>query len=515
MISKIFTYSNTGLHGQVVTVEIDSSKSVPQIEIIGLPDTAVKESKERIRSVFRNCNIELPNRKFILNLAPSDLRKNGTTFDLPMAVWLLFLIHRDLSHTDQIDKTLFFGELWLDGQVKRVNGLLPSVVSAMKQWYVRFFVPADNVYELEYIRNIQIYPISHFSQIIDHFVNWQTLIYSQDTKNLSDLIADTSSYTHDFAHIKWQIVAKRACTVAAAGLHNMILVWAPGSGKTMLAKSLMSIMPPLHFRDILECSEIYSLIGKLSKDMPLITSRPFRPVHHTASKVSIIWGSSNLTPGEVSLAHHGVLFFDELTEFPREVLEVLRQPLEDKVITISRVSGSVQYPAQFMFVAAMNPCKCGYYKDPIKPCTCNIYDIKKYQSKISGPLLDRIDMILEIPREDIEQIMSRESSESSEQLRSKVMKAREIQQHRFANTNITSNSQITAKDIQQMIIMDTKAEDLIKQWAKRFNLSGRVVHRIIKLARTIADMDGQDQIGANHIAESLQYRSKTMFVEEM
>lgn len=515
MISKIYTYSTTGLHGQLVTVEIDSSKAVPQIEIIGLPDTAVKESKERIRSVFRNCQIDLPNRKFILNLAPSDLRKNGTAFDLPMAVWLLFLIHKDLHHIGEIDKTLFFGELGLDGQVKRVNGLLPSVVSAMKQWYTHFFVPQENLYELEYVRHIKIYPLTHFNQIIDHFVAGHAVPYSQDAKVLADLITQHAEYTHDFAHIKWQAIAKRACTVAAAGLHNMILVWSPWSGKTMLAKSLMSIMPPLHFKDILECSEIYSIIGKLSKDMPLITQRPFRAVHHTASKVSIIWGSSNLTPGEVSLAHHGVLFFDELTEFPREVLEVLRQPLEDKIITISRVSGSVQYPAQFMFVAAMNPCKCGYYKDPSKPCTCNIYDIKKYQSKISGPLLDRIDMILEIPREDIEHIMSRDMTESSDQLRAKVMQAREIQQKRFEHTQIRSNSQITAKDITKMLVLDDKAEDFLKQWAKKFNLSGRVVHRMMKLARTIADMDGQDIIYHNHIAESFHYRSKTMFVEDM
>ena len=515
MISKIYTYSTTGLHGQLVTVEIDSSKSIPQIEIIGLPDAAVKESKERIRSVFRNCQIDLPNRKFILNLAPSDLRKNGTAFDLPMAVWLLFLIHIDLYHTQEMDKTLFFGELGLDGQVKRVNGLLPSVISAWKQWYTHFFVPQDNLYELEYIKHIKIYPVWHFSQIISHFVGWKSLSYSQDAKTLADLITQHADHNHDFADIKWQLVAKRACTIAAAGLHNMILVWSPWSGKTMLAKSLMSIMPPLHFRDILECSEIYSIIGKLSRDMPLITRRPFRPVHHTASKVSIIWWSSNLTPGEVSLAHHWVLFFDELTEFPREVLEVLRQPLEDKVITISRVSGSVQYPAQFMFVAAMNPCKCGYYKDPVKPCTCTIYDIKKYQSKISWPLLDRIDMILEIPREDIDHMMSQDVSASSEQLKEKVMQAREIQQQRFASTTITSNSQIGAKDMHRMIVLEDKAEEFLKQCARKYTLSGRVIHRMMRLARTIADMDAKNIVWHSHIAESFHYRSKTMFVEEM
>lgn len=512
MIQKVKTYANIGLEWHEIIIEADSSKSLPIIEIVWLPDIAIKESKERLRGTFRNAGIQLPNRKIVLNLSPSDIKKVGTGFDLPMAVAILFLIFEDKITLPQED-FLYFWELWLDGKVKRVNGLLPSVISAMHHGYKHFFVPEENVYELEYVPGICIYPIGKFDQMIEYFLEKKEMYYINQPKNIEDLYTQNNIYDIDFAHIKWQIVAKRALAIAAAGLHNVLMIWAPWSGKTLLSKAMSSILPPLGFEEILEVSQIYSVVGKLSKDMPLVTKRPFRQIHHTASKISIVGGGSQLTPWEVSLAHKWILFFDELSEFPREVLEVLRQPLEDKTVVISRVSGTIQYPADFMFVAAMNPCKCGYYKDHQKMCTCSLLDIKRYQSKISWPLLDRIDMILEIPREDIEKILSNIIQESSETIREKVINARKIQQRRFAWFSITSNAQITAKYIDQLIPLPKDCKEFLSEASRKLTLSTRVVHRTIKLARTIADIQWQEWITINHLAEALQYRSKTMFIE--
>ena len=499
----------------MITVESDTNHSVPTIDIIWLADTAIKESKERIRSTFRRLNIKIPNIKFILNLAPSDIRKTGTSFDLAMALSMLCNIHTDIYHRKLIEQWLFFGELGLDWEVKRVNWLLPIILSARSKWFKYFFVPADNIYELEYVPDIYIFAISNFSQIIDIFTHWQESEYIYNSKKLSDLNSVSSQWDIDFGHIKWQIVAKRSLSIAAAGLHNTLMVWAPGSVKTLMSRALQSILPPLTNDEILEVSQMYSIVGKLNKDIPLIIHRPFRNIHHTASKVSLVWWWANLQPWEISLAHRGILFMDELTEFGRDTLDVLRQPLEDKKITISRASGSVNYPADFMLVAAMNPCKCGFYKDPEKACICNIMDIKRYQSRISWPLLDRIDMILEIPRENIDKLLDRETShENSEQIRAKVIQAHNIQQKRFIDTNITNNSQISSKDIDKYIYMESRAEEFLKNWARKLILSPRVVHRIMKLARSIADMDWSEHILLNHIAEAFQYRNKNMFIDE-
>lgn len=514
-IQKIKTYTNLWLQWNEITIEADSNKALPTIEIIWLPDAAIKESKERIRATFRNADIELPKRKIILNLAPSDTKKVWTSFDLPMAIAILLLItDRKVFHQDLIDKSLFFWELGLDWEIKRVNWLLPSVISAIKKWYRFFFVPENNKYELEYLPWIIIYPLKNFSNIVDYFLNNKDIPQISDSKNLDNLYQWNNKFEFDFKHIKWHIFAKRALAIAAAWQHNVIMVWAPWSGKTMLSKALQSILPPLWFEEIIELSQIYSVIWKLSKEIPLITQRPFRQVHHTASRISIVWWGTNLTPWEVSLAHKWILFFDELTEFPREVLEVLRQPIEDRNIVISRVSWTIQYPANFMFVAAMNPCKCWFYKDPEKPCTCNINDIKRYQSKISWPLLDRIDMILEIPRENIGKILDNIKWESSEAIWEKVIKARIIQQKRFEKSKITTNSQMWPKEIDEFIILDSSSKDFLTQASQKLFLSPRVIHRTIKLARTIADMDWQENLEIRHLAEAIQYRSKTMFVEE-
>lgn len=514
-IQKVKTYTNLWLQWNEIIIEADSNKALPTIEIIWLPDAAIKESKERIRATFRNVWIELPKRKIILNLAPSDTKKIWTSFDLPMALAILLLITEwKAFHQELIDKSLFFWELGLDWEIKRVNWLLPSVINAINKGYKDFFVPEENKYELEYVPWINIYPLKNFSDIVWYFLNNKDIIKISDSKNIEDLYKSSNKSELDFQHIKWQIFAKRALAIAAAWLHNVIMVWAPWSGKTMLSKALQSVLPPLWFEEILEVSQIYSVIWKLSKDNPLITQRPFRQVHHTASRISIVWWWTNLTPGEVSLAHKGILFFDELTEFPRETLEVLRQPIEDRNIVISRVSWTIQYPANFMFVAAMNPCKCWFYKDPEKPCTCNINDIKRYQSKISWPLLDRIDMILEIPRENIEKILDNVKWESSQSIWEKVINARRIQQKRFEKSNITTNSQMWSKDIDEFISLDSASKDFLTQASQKLFLSPRVIHRTIKLARTIADMDGQENLEIRHLAEAMQYRSKTMFVEE-
>ena len=412
-----------------------------------------------------------------------------------------------------INKSLFFGELWLDGKVKRVNWLLTSVISAIKKWYKDFFVPRANIYELEYIPNINIYPLDHFEELVKYFVYGDRLDCVSETKSIENLYNFSFNADVDFEHIKWHMIAKRALSIAAAWWHNLLMVWAPGSGKTMLSKALQSILPPLWFEEILEVSQIYSILGKLTKECPLVVKRPFRQVHHTASKISIVWWWSNLTPWEVSMAHKWILFFDELTEFPRETLEVLRQPLEDKNVSISRVSWSVNYPANFMFVASMNPCKCGYYKDPQKACKCSINEIKKYQNKISGPLMDRIDMILEIPRENIDKLLDNIKSESSETIQSKVIKAWEIQQKRFVDSDISCNSDMWSRDIEKYISLSQEIKDFLSEAAEKLTLSPRVVHRIIKLARTIADMDGNENLEVKYLAEAMQYRSKSMFVE--
>lgn len=511
MIRKIKTFTNVWLIWHEIIVESGTNKSLPGIEIIWLPDATIKESKERIKSTLRNTDIKVPNIKFVLNLSPSDIRKNGTSFDLPMAVAIFCTIYEDIQN-NLLDQWLFFGELGLDWEVKRIDGLLPMVLGAKKKWYKYFFVPQDNLYELEYIQDIYICPINNFKDIVEIFANNQEPSWIHNNKSLNQLKNDYH-FQVDFEHIKWHTIAKRALSIAATGMHNVLMSWAPWSGKTMLSKALQSILPPMSYDEILEVSQIYSVVWKLDKENPLIVHRPFRPIHHTASKISVTWWWSNLRPWEISLSHRGILFLDEIAEFPMDVLEVLRQPIEDKTITINRVSGSISYPASFMLVAAMNPCKCGYYKDKEKNCICSINDIKRYQSRLSWPLLDRIDMILEIPREHIDQILDRSSWLTSTQIREQVLKARGIQQKRFDNTSINTNSQISSKDIQKYIILEDQAEVFLKNATQQLTLSPRVVHRTMKLARSIADIEWSDIVKTNHIAESLQYRSKTMFVE--
>jgi len=508
MISKVYTVSNIWLETFLITVEADSNKALPTIDIVWLADTSIKEAKERIRSAFRNLDIKLPNRKFIINLSPSNIKKSWNRYDVPIAISILQLVLDNID-TKLVQESIFVWELGLDWEIKPIQWIIPVIVKWKKEWFKYFFVPEDNANEASFIDWINVISVKNLSELIQYLTKEIDLDFVKPNK-----IEYKNEYDVDFADIKWNLLQKRALMVAASWMHNLLMVGPPWSWKTMLAKAIKWILPPLSEDEILETSMIYSIKWLLTKENPIISSRPFRSVHHTASSISIIWWWAQLAPWEISLANNWILFFDELPEFPRQVLEVLRQPLEDKKIVISRASGSTSYPAKFMFVAAMNPCKCGYFQDPEKQCTCSLNEVKKYQWKISWPLLDRFDIILEVPRQKIDKILSKTKEETSEEIRKKVIKAWEKQKKRFKNEKINFNSQMDAKLIQKYCPLSENVQLILKQASENLSLSARAIHRIIKLARTLADLDNSENIEQNHILEALQYRSKSMFVEE-
>lgn len=506
MISKVFCITVNWLDSDLIEVEVDINPWLPSFTIVWLPDQWVQESKERLRSALKSSTFKLPTTKITVNLAPADIKKSWPSFDLPIAVWILKNAWY-IEENDYFLNSIFVWELSLDGSLRSVASILPSVIWAMEKGFKNIFVPSENYFEASIIEGINIFWVKSLQELVD-FLNWDIKIQNPEKIDINS-IKKIIDKKYDFKYIVWQNQAKRALQIAAAWLHNIIMSWPPGSWKTMLAKTFSTILPELTMDEMLEISKIYSISGLLTKQMPLITQRPFRTVHHTASSVSIVWGGNKARPWEISLAHKWVLFLDEVLEFPKQVLEVLRQPLEDGNITINRVNSSFTYPSKFVLVWALNPCPCGYLTDPDKDCICTSDQIKRYRSKLSWPMIDRIDIMIEVPKVKVEDFWINKDFlwvETSFDIQKKVQNARDIQLKRFAWTKITSNSQMWQKEISKFCILDDESENMLKKAISTMNLSARAYYRVLKLSRTIADLEKSENILKKHIAEALSYR---------
>ncbi len=503
MVCKCFTATTIGIDACIVEAEIDVINSLPNINIVGLPDNAVQEARERIRSAIKNSGYSFPKGRVVINLAPADIKKEGSYFDLPMAVGIL--LEEGLFEKQDLKEYGFIGELSLDGSLRGVNGILP-LVSELKNFGIKtIFVPIDNAKEAALVQgDVKIIGISHLTDIVSHFTEKPI---EPIEINIEEFFAENEEdYLYDFKDVKGQEKAKKALEIAAAGGHNILMTGSPGSGKTLMAKCFPSILPPLELSEALELTKIYSISGLLPSDKPLVTKRPFRPIHHTASATGIIGGGTNPKPGEITLAHRGVLFLDEMVEFPRNVLETLRQPLEDGEIVISRAKTSIKYPAKFMLVGAMNPCPCGFLGDKEKQCTCSDVQIQRYQARLSGPLLDRIDLIINVPRLSTEELTLKKEGETSSDIRKRVAKARKIQAERYKDDGFLTNSEIPNKLIKKYCELSQNSQKMMEIATKTYQLSGRKYNRILKLARTIADLDESDKILDAHISQALQYK---------
>jgi magnesium chelatase family protein len=504
------TGSLTGLEAKPVTVEVDLCAGLPGLTIVGLPDTAVNESKERIKSAIKNSGFEFPLKKVVINLAPADVRKEGSGFDLPLALGIL-LASESLAMTEFVQTACFIGEVSLEGSLRRINGALSMALMAREQGFKALVVPEENVAEASLVEGIEVFGLPNLQSLPIFLMHPYSFLKPVNREELlSQAMAAAKTTPIDFRDIKGQAQAKRALEIAAAGSHNVLLAGPPGSGKSMLSKAFAGILPPLSFDEVLEVSRIYSVSGLLPKDCGLIQHRPFRSPHHSASMAGLTGGGSNPKPGEITLAHRGVLFLDELVEFPRNVLEVLRQPLEDGEITISRANQNVTFPAKFVLLAAMNPCPCGHKGDPVKTCTCSEAQVQRYIAKLSGPLLDRIDMHLEVPRLNNQELLSLATDptvDDSETIRQRVIAARQRQLDRFAGTGILSNSEMTPPQLKQFCQLDNAGQNLLQQAVTRMHLSARALDRMLRLSRTIADLAGAESIHPTHLAEALQYRA--------